>query len=167
MSADGRLAESWQPHLGGLLASAPMQSLAAFLLVLAFIIAGEVLQLALSLLVSWLVAALRAEGRGGDGPAYIDIESCPVPFVIKAGGAGQTGGYPALQVTPVHDSFPDPRLGHGCSKNEECRNHHADHPLHGSSPPHHYPGFPQAQAGGCHCLVYCTPYTEFSWTCNG
>lgn len=31
MSADGWLAESWQPHLGGLLASAPMQSLAAFL----------------------------------------------------------------------------------------------------------------------------------------
>lgn len=31
MSADGRLSESWQPYLGGLLASEPMQALAAFL----------------------------------------------------------------------------------------------------------------------------------------
>ncbi len=31
MSVDGRLSDSWQPHLGGLLASEPMQALAAFL----------------------------------------------------------------------------------------------------------------------------------------
>ena len=31
MSVDGRLSDSWQPYLGGLLASEPMQALAAFL----------------------------------------------------------------------------------------------------------------------------------------